>query len=124
VTVGRPTGRSAIAEAGGVELLYTMYRDATGQPLPVDRRQHDRPVKWMHVGRDVRSAWYYLRQGELTLDGWRRSLRGRKVYADLDLADPIPFVAELTRGLRRRAGAAVTRPAVTTSDDRRAEVAA
>jgi hypothetical protein len=46
------------------------------------------------------------------------------VYADLDLADPIPFVAELTRGLRRRAGAAVTRPAVTTSDDRRAEVAA
>ena len=26
--IGRPTGRSAIAEAGGVELLYTMYCDA------------------------------------------------------------------------------------------------
>jgi predicted ATP-grasp superfamily ATP-dependent carboligase len=40
--VGRPTGRSAIAEAGGVELLYTMYCDAIGAPLPVGRSQHER----------------------------------------------------------------------------------
>lgn len=32
--IGRPTGRSAIAEAGGVELLYTMYCDAVGWSLP------------------------------------------------------------------------------------------
>ena len=35
--VGRPTGRSAIAEAGGVELLYSMYRDAIGASLPAAR---------------------------------------------------------------------------------------
>ena len=34
--IGRPTGRSAIAEAGGVELIYTMYCDLVG--LPVARR--------------------------------------------------------------------------------------
>src|SRR5690606_32406833 len=32
--IGRPTGRSAIAEFGGVELLYTMYCDLVGLPLP------------------------------------------------------------------------------------------
>lgn len=40
--IGRPTGRSAIAEAGGVELLYTMYCDAVGLPLPKNRKQLDR----------------------------------------------------------------------------------
>ena len=32
--VGRPTGRSAIAEAGGVELVLTAYCDAARLPLP------------------------------------------------------------------------------------------
>jgi D-aspartate ligase len=100
VNVGRPTGRSAIAEAGGVELLFTMYRDAIGASLPVDRQQYDRPVKWIHLVRDLRSALHYLRTGELTPLAWYRSLRGPKVYADLDRSDPIPFVADLLRGIR------------------------
>lgn len=32
--VGRPAGRSTTAEAAGVEILMTMYRDLLGQPLP------------------------------------------------------------------------------------------
>jgi D-aspartate ligase len=97
VNVGRPTGRSAIAEGGGVELLETMYRDLVDQPLPVARRQQDRPIKWMHVVRDTASAMHYLRSGELTPLGWVRSVRGAKVYADLDLDDPGPFLADLRR---------------------------
>jgi D-aspartate ligase len=100
VNVGRPTGRSAIAEGGGVELLATMYRDAVGAPLPSDRQQHDRPIKWMHVVRDTGSALHYLRTGELTPLGWIRSLRGPKVYADLDRTDPGPFLADIWRLLR------------------------
>ncbi len=48
--VGRPTGRSAIAEAGGVELVYTAYCDAAGLPLPdardtaLRRREVARPA--------------------------------------------------------------------------------
>jgi D-aspartate ligase len=97
VNVGRPTGRSAIAEGGGVELLETMYRDLVDQPLPAARQQRDRPIKWMHVVRDTASATHYLRTGELTLLGWVRSVRGPKVYADLDLHDPGPFLADLRR---------------------------
>lgn len=45
--IGRPTGRSAIAEAGGVELLYTAYCDLLGRPLPAQRTQTYRGVKWI-----------------------------------------------------------------------------
>jgi D-aspartate ligase len=100
VSVGRPHARSAIAEAGGVELLYTMYRDAIGAPLPADRRQHERPVKWIHLRSDVRAARYRLMNGELSPRGWIRSMKGPKVYAELDLADPLPSVVELGRRLR------------------------
>ncbi len=43
--IGRPTGRSAIAEAGGVELMYTAYCDAVGLPLPENREQTYQGVK-------------------------------------------------------------------------------
>jgi D-aspartate ligase len=42
VTVGRPTSRTGIAEAGGVGVLYRLYCDAIGVPLPVDRPRQRR----------------------------------------------------------------------------------
>lgn len=117
--VGRPTGRSAIAEAGGVELLLAMYRDALGLPLPDGLTQRYQGVKWIHVARDVPSAWYYWRQGELTPGQWRQSLRGPKTDAVWSASDPRPFLAQVgrdvregTRGARSRvtAGRAAGRP--------------
>jgi D-aspartate ligase len=99
--VGRPTGRSAIAEAAGVELLYTMYCDTIGDPLPFERLQQDRQMKWIHLRRDLRSSLHYLRHGELTLASWATSLRGPKVFADLDVRDPAPFLGDLGRALKR-----------------------
>jgi len=95
--IGRPTGRSAIAEAGGVELLYTMYCDALGLPLPSQREQKYESVKWVHLRRDFQSALYYWRQGELTLKGWWQSMKGRKAYALLSWKDPGPFLSDITR---------------------------
>jgi D-aspartate ligase len=95
--VGRPTGRSAIAEAGGVDLLLAMYRDTLGQPLPAGLRQTYRGVKWVHIARDVPSAWFYWRQGELTLPEWWRSLRGLKTDAVWSSKDPMPFLAQVGR---------------------------
>lgn len=51
--VGRPTGRSAIAEAGGVDLLLTMYNDATRQPLPLNRIQRYGSARWIHLRKDL-----------------------------------------------------------------------
>jgi D-aspartate ligase len=99
--VGRPTGRSAIAEAGGVELLATMYCDLIGAPLPAGRSQQEgRPITWVHLVADMQSALHYRRIGALTIKDWLLSLRGPRTFADLDLADPLPFIGLLTRRLR------------------------
>lgn len=95
--VGRPTGRSAIAEAGGVELLLTMYCDTLGLPLPTERIQRYGSAKWVHLRRDLQSALYYWRRGELTPIEWARSLRGPKSYALFSLKDPGPFISDLFR---------------------------
>jgi predicted ATP-grasp superfamily ATP-dependent carboligase len=96
----RPTGRSAIAEAGGVDLLYTMYCDALGLPLPPNRVQQYRGVKWINLRQDLRSALYYWRKGELSVPQWRESLRGRKTFAIFSWSDPRPFVGDLWRSVR------------------------
>jgi D-aspartate ligase len=98
--IGRPTGRSAIAEAGGVELLYTMYCDVAGLPLPENREQTYQGVKWVHLRRDFQSAMYYWRHGELSLKDWWRSLQGRKAYAVFSWRDKRPFIADLFRSVR------------------------
>lgn len=95
--VGRPTGRSAIAEAGGVELLYTMYCHALGRPLPGAREQRYTGVRWIYLRHDAQSAFAYWRRGELTLRSWWRSWRGRKAYAVWSLRDPRPFFADVRR---------------------------
>jgi predicted ATP-grasp superfamily ATP-dependent carboligase len=97
--VGRPTGRSAIAEAGGVPLLYTMYCDAVGLPLPGNREQRYSGTKWIDLRHDVQSACVDWHRGELTLREWMRSLKGRKAYAVLSRRDPAPFLFDLWRAV-------------------------
>ena len=96
----RPTGRSAIAEAGGVDLLYTMYCDALGWPLPSNRKQHYEGVKWINLRQDLRSALYYWRRGDLTLKQWWESVRGKKTYAIFSWSDPRPFWGDIVRSAR------------------------
>ena len=98
--IGRPTGRSAIAEAGGVELLYTKYCDALNLPLPSNRVQKYKGVKWIYLQHDIPSALYYWKQGELSLGGWWRSVRGQKRDAVFSWTDPAPFWHGLWKAIR------------------------
>jgi predicted ATP-grasp superfamily ATP-dependent carboligase len=98
--IGRPTGRSAIAEAGAVELLYTMYCDSVGLPLPENLHQKYRGAKWISLRRDLQSALYHWQEGDLTLKEWWRSLRGKKAYALFSWTDPGPFLGDLQRAVR------------------------
>ena len=93
--IGRPTGRSPISEAGGVELIYTMYCDALGWPLPTNRVQTYGDVKWLYLRQDLQSAFTHWLRGELSFVNWYNSLRGKKVYALLSLKDPGPFLWDL-----------------------------
>ena len=99
--VGRPTGRSAIAEAGGVDLLYTMYCDAVGLPMPDGLEQKYTGVKWIYLRRDLQSAAYYWRRGDLSLRKWWNSLRGQKAFALFSWSDPAPFWGDIFHGLKR-----------------------
>lgn len=107
--IGRPTGRSATAEAAGVELLYTMYCDALGWPLPESRAQAFRGVKWIYLRRDLQSGLYHWLRGELTLAELLASWRGPKVEALFSWRDPIPFWADLGRTVVVAAGRVVKR---------------
>jgi D-aspartate ligase len=99
--IGRPTGRSAIAEAGGVDLVYTAYCDMVGRPLPAARQQEFVGTKWIDDRRDLQSALYALRRGTLTPSGWWRSVRGPKAHAVLSRSDPLPFAHELVQTGRK-----------------------
>ncbi len=110
--IGRPTGRSAIAERGGVELLHTAYCDMVGLPLPAAREQRYVGAKWIDDRRDFQSALHFVRRGELTAGDWLRSVRGPMTHAVLSRTDPLPFLAELLHyGIKatRAAGARVVR---------------
>lgn len=99
--IGRPTGRSANAEAAGVELLYTMYRDALGMALPDQRDQPFVGTKWIHFRRDVHAAFSLWRAGELTLRDWARSWRGLSWDATCSWRDPMPFLFEMSGAVGR-----------------------
>jgi predicted ATP-grasp superfamily ATP-dependent carboligase len=93
--IGRPTGRSATAEISGVELLYTMYCDAIGWPLPANLEQTYHGAKWIYLRHDLQSAFYRWRKGELTLKEWRRSWHGLKTDAVFSWRDPLPFLCDM-----------------------------
>jgi D-aspartate ligase len=93
--IGRPTGRSATAEAAGVDLLYATYCDTVGWPLPSNLTQTYQGVKWIYFRRDLQASFHAWRHGRLNLKSWLRSLRGRKIDALFSWTDPGPFLLDL-----------------------------
>jgi D-aspartate ligase len=92
--VGRPTGRSAIAERGGVELVHTAYRDAAGLPTPRTPQRY-LGAKWVDVRRDLQAAYVGHRNGSLTVRDWASSLKGPRAHAIWSPSDPMPFAVDL-----------------------------
>lgn len=98
--IGRPTGRSALAEFCGVDLVFTMYCEQTGRELPTDRLvQQYRGGKWIQIMTDIQASWYRWRAGELSVSDWVKSLRGKKHYAVFSTSDFRPFARQVTSGL-------------------------
>ncbi|MFQ5630574.1 MAG: carboxylate--amine ligase [bacterium] len=102
--IGRPTGRSALAEASGVELLYTQYCDVTGRSLPENREQKYTGVKWIWLRHDLQSSFAYWKRGDLTFLQWLKSIRGKKVDALFSWKDPKPFLGDWSRAIKLALG--------------------
>jgi len=121
--VGRPTGRSAIAERAGVELVYTAYRDAAGLPISQTPQRYV-GTKWIDVRRDLQAAFVGHRNGSLTVRDWAASLRGPRAHAIWSARDPLPFAVDLAhatvagqRLLRARVRGAVSSTAPRSTRD-------
>jgi D-aspartate ligase len=97
--IGRPTGRSALAEACGVDLIYTMYCDCLGLPLPETRTQTLKNIKWIHLRTDLLSSYNYWKNGNLTIREWIKTMKGKKFYSVISLKDPKPCITELKVGI-------------------------
>lgn len=93
--IGRATGRSGIAEGGGVELHYAMYADLAGLPLPAQLEQRYTGVKWICLRRDFQAALRKWLRGEIRLRDWRASWRAPRVWADFSWSDPAPFIYDV-----------------------------
>lgn len=99
--VGRPTGRSAMAEAAGHPLLLTQYCDALGWELPASSRRPCNRVCWIHLRQDVRSALAQWRAKKLSLGQWLCSYTsGRWCFAVWSAVDSAPFWTDLSGQLQ------------------------
>ncbi len=92
----------------GVDLPYVSYQDAIGFPIEgqFDFREG---MLWVDWQRDLRAFIDYRRQGLLTWQQWRRSLRSPKMYAIYSRSDWKPGVV-FTFGLIKKLGSRIARP--------------
>ena len=100
-TVCRADYQESTAVSNGYNLLYAMYCAAVGRALPAANPPR-RPVIWVNVGDDFKSARQYMAEGRLSWFGWWKSLRGPKCYAIFAWEDPWPFVELIRRKFRNR----------------------
>lgn len=98
-TVGRPNLQSEVATANGVNIAHWAYCDLTGERLPTGAPTSTK-ARWIFIRRDLKSAQYYWRRGELTLRDFLRSYRAPRYYADFSWKDPFPFLAVVLPVLR------------------------
>lgn len=81
------------------DVVKTLYRDLTGQPVPAARRREGR--RWIIEDYDLESSLDYFREGTLGFAQWVRSYRNLEEGAWFDLRDPAPFMAIAGRLIRR-----------------------
>lgn len=92
--VSRLPLRFGLLEAGGVELIRTMYLDALGIEDKTSTQQLYTNAKLILLLRDIRASILYYRMGELTLGEWLLSFRGKKTFAIFSFRDPMPFLID------------------------------
>lgn len=94
VNVCRLPMRFQILEAGGVELLHTMYSEAAGIPIVTNTTQQFKGAKWIALHNDILASWAYHKRGELSFIDWIHSLRGINSFAVTSVRDPLPSIID------------------------------
>jgi D-aspartate ligase len=82
-----------------MDITRICYRDLTGQEVPATALRPGR--KWMRE-EDFKVAATSVRSRQLTIAEWVSSIRGVRERHWFAVDDPLPFLARLRDGLRRR----------------------
>jgi predicted ATP-grasp superfamily ATP-dependent carboligase len=101
--------QNALAEKCGMNFPLTDYLEQTDRnPKAVLDYRHG--IKWVNIYSDIESFREYRRRGQLSGIRWLQSLKGEKVYSDLDRNDILPGLHEILVGnLLRRSGRYLTK---------------
>lgn len=105
--VARPNTSIGLVEASGVPILYAMYCDALGMPVPTYTINQSGGTKWISLRRDIMASVEYHARGDLSFRDWLNSIKGVKTFAVFSIRDPLPFIfdfAELLKKMFESAG--------------------
>jgi len=100
--------QNGLAARCGMNFPLTDYLEQTGGcPEPV--ADYRCGVKWVNLYSDLDSFREYRRRGELSFTQWLHSMKGERMYSDLERDDPLPglreiFLENLLRRSARYAG--------------------
>ena len=81
----------------GINFPYINYKDLTNKENRF-YNSFSTGIKWVNPYMDFNSFWDYYKEGSISFLGWRKSLRGKKVYSDFSWKDPIPGLYEIDFG--------------------------
>jgi predicted ATP-grasp superfamily ATP-dependent carboligase len=86
--------QNALAEKCGMSFPLTDYLELTDRN-PKAVLEYRSGIKWVNIYSDIESFREYRQRGELSGMQWLRSLRGEKIYSDLDWDDVLPGLREI-----------------------------
>jgi predicted ATP-grasp superfamily ATP-dependent carboligase len=90
----------SLAMAAGVDLPYLLYQDMAGEKVEVPTSI--RQVKWIRLITDIPTAFSEIVKGNLKINDYLVSMKGKKEDAVLSLTDPLPFLVEIPQALYRK----------------------
>jgi len=89
----RVWGWHTLAIGAGVDLPYLLYQDMIGEEIKVQPPSNG--IKWVRLVTDTPTVFLEIVKGNMKLDDYVASMRGKKEFAVLAIDDPIPFFAEI-----------------------------
>ncbi len=89
-----------LATAAGVDLPYMLYQDMCREKIEITPAL--RQVKWVRFITDLPTAFSEMIRGNLTMNDYLASMKGKKVDAVFSVIDPIPFLFEILLAVYRK----------------------
>jgi D-aspartate ligase len=89
-----------LAIAAGLDLPYLLYQDMIAGKIEVPSTL--KQVKWVRLITDLPTVFSEMMRGNIKMNDYLASMKGKKEEAVLSMKDPIPFLAEIPLAIYRK----------------------